>query len=77
LFYRRQPKGQKHTNDLLYEDLTAVGCWALWESALKFDLDRGLRFSTLSRHKVIGAIRNEANYLRQGDIPAATLLAGT
>jgi hypothetical protein len=63
--YRRQPKGQKHTNDLLYEDFTSVGCLALWESTLKFDLDRGRRFSTLSRHKIIGAIRNEANYLRQ------------
>jgi hypothetical protein len=46
-------------------DLTAVGCFALWQSALKFDATRGYRFNTLSRHKVIGAISNEANYLRQ------------
>jgi hypothetical protein len=64
IFYRRQPKGQKHTNDLLYEDLTAVGCFALWQSVLRFDAGKG-RFNTLSRHKILGAISNEANYLRQ------------
>jgi hypothetical protein len=63
--YRRQPKNQKHTNDLLYEDLTSVGCFALWRAALKFDASGGHRFSTLSRHKIAGAISNEANYLRQ------------
>jgi hypothetical protein len=65
-FYRRQPEKQKHTNQLLYEDLTSVGCFALWQSTLKFDPDRGYRFSTLSRHKIISWISNEANYLRQG-----------
>jgi hypothetical protein len=64
-FSRRQPKKQKHTNELLYEDLTSVGCFALWQSALKFDPDRSYRFSTLSRHKIIGAISNEASYLRK------------
>jgi hypothetical protein len=64
-FSRRRPKGLKHTNDLLYEDLTSVGCESLWQSALKFDPDGGHRFNTLSRHKIVGAIRNEANYLRQ------------
>jgi len=63
-FYRRQPKNQKHTNDLLYEDLTSVGCLALWQSTLKFDSSH--RFNTLSRHKIVGAISNEANYLRRG-----------
>jgi DNA-directed RNA polymerase specialized sigma subunit len=62
---RRQPKGQKHTNDLLYEDLTSAGCFALWQSALKFEPDSGYRFSTLSRHKIAGAISNEATYLRR------------
>jgi len=64
-FYRRQSKNQKHTNDLLYEDLTSVGCLALWQSVLKFDPSKGNRFSALSRHKIVGAISNEANYLRQ------------
>jgi hypothetical protein len=64
-FYRRKPDKQRHTNDLLYEDLTAVGCFALWQSVLKFDPGRGHRFNTLSRHKILGAISNEANYLRQ------------
>jgi hypothetical protein len=64
-FYRGQAKRQKHTNDLLYEDLTAVGCFALWQSVFKFDAARGYRFNTLSRHKIIDAISNEANYLRQ------------
>jgi len=65
-FYRRQSDKQKHTNQLLYEDLTSVGYFALWQSILKFDLDRGHRFSTPSRHKIISWISNEANYLRQG-----------
>jgi len=65
-FSRRQPKKQKHTDELLYEDLTSVGCFALWQSTLKFDPDRSYRFSTLSRHKTIGAISNEASYLRKG-----------
>jgi hypothetical protein len=65
-FSRRQPENQKHTNDLLYEDLTSVACFALWQSTLKFDPARGYRLSTLSRRKIVGAIRNEANYLRQG-----------
>jgi Sigma-70 region 2 len=64
-FYGRQSKNQKHTNDLLYEDLTSEGCFALWQSVLKFDLSKGHRFSALSRHKIVGAISNEANYLRQ------------
>jgi len=64
-FFRRQPKKQKHTNDLLYEDLTSVGCFALWQSVIKFDASKGRRFNTLSRHKILGAISNEATYLRQ------------
>jgi hypothetical protein len=65
MFYRRQPKGQKHSNDLLYEDLTSVGCLALWQSALKFDLSRRWRFNTRSRHDIGYAISTEANYLRR------------
>jgi hypothetical protein len=64
-FYKRQPKGQKHTNDLLYEDLTSIGCWALWVSALTFDANRQHRFNTPSRHRIVSWISNEANYLRQ------------
>ena len=65
IFYRRQPEKQKHTNDQLYEDLTSVGCLALWRSVIRFDASKGRRFNTLSRHKILGAISNEANYLRQ------------
>jgi hypothetical protein len=64
-FYRRQSDKQKHTNELLYEDLTSVGCFALWQSVIKFDASKGHRFNTLSRHKILGAISNEATYLRQ------------
>jgi hypothetical protein len=64
-FSSRMPNGYKHTSDLLLEDLTSVGFVALWQSALKFDLNDGHRFATLSRHKVIGAMSNEANYQRR------------
>jgi hypothetical protein len=46
-FERRRSKNTKHTNNLLFEDLTSVGCLALWQSAVKFK--PGHRFNTLSR----------------------------
>jgi hypothetical protein len=62
---RRLPKDCKHTRDQVFEDLVSVGCLALWQAALNFDLSRGCRFHTFARHRIKGVIRNEANYLRR------------
>ena len=62
---RRLPKSWKHTRDQVFEDLVSVGCLALWRAALNFDLSRGWRFDTFARHRIKGAISNEANYLRR------------
>ena len=59
-----RPNKSKHTNNLLFEDLTSVGCSALWRSALRFDPETGNRFNTLARHKIAGAISDEAIYQR-------------
>jgi hypothetical protein len=60
-----RPDKPKHTNNLLFEDLTSVGCFAIWDKALKFDPATGNKFNTLSRHRIKGAIADEANYLRR------------
>jgi hypothetical protein len=62
---RRLPNDCKHTRDQVFEDLVSIGCLALWQAALNFDLSRGCRFHTFARHRIKGAIRNEANYLRR------------
>jgi hypothetical protein len=55
----------KHTNQQLFEDLMAVGCFGLWNAALEFDFSRGCRLWTIARPKIKGLIANEANYLRR------------
>jgi hypothetical protein len=59
------PGKPKHTNNLLFEDLTSVGCFAIWDKALSFDPESKYKFNTLSRHRIKGAIADEANYLRR------------
>jgi hypothetical protein len=55
----------KHTNQQLFEDLMAVGCFGLWKAALEFDFSRGCRLWTIAGPKIKGLIANEANYLRR------------
>ena len=42
--HRGQALRDKHTNNLLYEDLVAAGVAAMWKAALKFDVEAGYRF---------------------------------
>ena len=55
----------KHTNQQLFEDLMAVGCFGLWKAVLEFDFSRGCRLWTIAGPKIKGLIANEANYLRR------------
>jgi hypothetical protein len=62
---RRLPLRDKHTNNLLFEDLVAAGVAAMWKAALKFDLESGYRFWTAARMPVLGAISDEARRWRR------------
>jgi hypothetical protein len=64
--HRRQGLRNKHTNNLLYEDLVAAGVASMWKAALKFDLEAGHRFWTGVRAAVLGAISDEARLWRRG-----------
>jgi hypothetical protein len=67
--YWRPPRlalRDKHTNNLLFEDLVAAGVAAMWRAALKFDLESGYRFWTCVRKPVLGAISDEARLWRRG-----------
>jgi hypothetical protein len=55
----------KHTNNLLFEDLVGAGVGAMWKAALKFDLEAGYRFWTGVRAPVLGAISDEARRWRR------------
>jgi hypothetical protein len=55
----------KHTNNLLFEDLVAAGVAAMWRAALKFDLEAGYRFWIGVRAPVLGAISDEARIWRR------------
>jgi hypothetical protein len=63
--HRRQALRDKHTNNLLYEDLVAAGVAAMWRAALKFDLEAGYRFWTGVRAPALGAISDEARIWRR------------
>jgi hypothetical protein len=56
-------KKEKPFTVQLYEDLTSVACFELYDVALRFT-GRG-RLSTLARRRILGELSNEANYLRQ------------
>jgi hypothetical protein len=56
---------RRYTNQQLFEDLMAVGCFGLWKAALEFDFSRGCRLWTIAGPKIKGLIANEANYLRR------------
>jgi hypothetical protein len=62
---QRLPLRDKHTNNLLFEDLVAAGVAAMWKAALKFDLSSGHRFWTGVRAPVLGAISDEARTWRR------------
>ena len=62
---QRLPLRDKHTNNLLFEDLVAAGVAAMWKAALKFDLSSGYRFWTGVRAPVLGAISDEARLWRR------------
>jgi hypothetical protein len=62
---QRLPLGDKHTNNLLFEDFVAAGVAAMWKAALKFDLESGYRFWTGVRAPVLGAISDEARIWRR------------
>jgi hypothetical protein len=63
--HRGQALRDKHTNNLLYEDLVAAGVAAMWRAAFKFDLEAGYRFWTGVRAPVLGAISDEARIWRR------------
>ena len=63
--HRGQALRDKHTNNLLYEDLVAAGAAAMWRAAFKFDLEAGYRFWTGVRAPVLGAISDEARIWRR------------
>ena len=62
---RRLPLRDKHTNNLLFEDLVAAGVASMWRAALKFDVESGYRFWTGVRAPVLGAISDEARIWRR------------
>jgi hypothetical protein len=62
---RRLELSDKHTNNLLFEDLVAAGVAAMWKAALKFDLESSYRFWTGVRAPVLGAISDEARLWRR------------
>jgi hypothetical protein len=62
---QRLPLRDKHTNNLLFEDLVAAGVGGMWESTLKFNLGTGYRFWTGVRARVLGAISDEARIWRR------------
>jgi len=63
--HRGQALRDKHTNNLLYEDLVAAGAAAMWRAALKFDPEAGYRLWTGVRAPVLGAISDEARIWRR------------
>ena len=62
---QRLPLRDRHTNNLLFEDLFAAGVAAMWASTLKFDLESGYQFWTGIRARVLGAISDEARIWRR------------
>ena len=63
--YRRSSLRDKHTNNLLFEDLVAAGVAAMWKATLKLDLALGCRFWTGVRASILGAISDEARIWRR------------